>query len=57
VKNCNKGKSERKGSSGSLARRKRVCTFLARGIAKNVRGKSNEEKEEQEGFIAKLKCQ
>ena len=29
--------------------------FSARGIAKNVREKSNEEKEEQEGLIAKLK--
>jgi hypothetical protein len=35
---------------------KRVL-FSAKGIAKNVREKSNEEKEEQEGLIAKLKCQ
>jgi hypothetical protein len=31
--------------------------FLARGIAKNVREESNEEKEGQEGLTAKLKCQ
>jgi hypothetical protein len=31
--------------------------FSARGIAKNVREKSNEEKEEQKGLSAKLKCQ
>ncbi len=31
--------------------------FSARGIAKNVREESNEEKEGQEGLIAKLKCQ
>jgi hypothetical protein len=40
-----------------LAGRKRGCIFSARGIAKNVREKSNEEKEEQKGLIAKLKCQ
>jgi hypothetical protein len=40
-----------------LAGRKRVCIFSAGGIAKNVREKSNEEKEEQEGLIAELKCQ
>jgi hypothetical protein len=37
--------------------RKRGCIFSARGIAKNVREKSNEEKEEQKGLSAKLKCQ
>jgi hypothetical protein len=36
---------------------KRGCIFLARGIAKNVQERSNEEKEEQKGLIAKLKCQ
>jgi hypothetical protein len=33
---------------------KRGCIFSAKGIAKNVREKSNEEKGEQEGLIAKL---
>jgi hypothetical protein len=56
VKNCNKGKRGRK-YYGSLAGRKRGCIFSARGIAKDVREKSNEEKEDQEGLIAKLKCQ
>jgi hypothetical protein len=37
--------------------RKRGCIFSARGIAKNVRERSSEEKEEQKGLIAKLKCQ
>jgi hypothetical protein len=37
-----------------LAGRKRGCTFSARGIAKNVREKSKEEKGEQDGLIAKL---
>jgi hypothetical protein len=54
VKNCTKGKSGGK-YFGLLAGRKRGCIFLARGIAENVREKSNEEKEEQEGLIAKLK--
>jgi hypothetical protein len=37
--------------------RKRGCIFLARGIVTNVRERSNEEKEEQKGLIAKFKCQ
>jgi hypothetical protein len=49
VKNCNKGKSGRKDFFGSLAGRKRGCIFSAKDVAKNVREKSNEEKEEQEG--------
>jgi hypothetical protein len=36
---------------------KKSVLFPARDIAKNVREKSNKEKEEQEGLIAKLKCQ
>jgi hypothetical protein len=56
VKNCNKGKSGKK-DFGLLVGRKRGCIFSARGIAKNVREKSYEEKEGQEGLIAKLKCQ
>jgi len=57
VKNCNKGRSGRK-DFGSLIGRKRRCIFSpARGIAKNVREKSNEEKEKQKGLSAKLKCQ
>jgi hypothetical protein len=56
VKNCNKGESGRK-DFGLLIGRKRRCIFSPRGIAKNVREKSIEEKEEQEGLIAKLKCQ
>jgi hypothetical protein len=31
--------------------------FFGKGIAKNVREKSKEEKEEQKGLSAKLKCQ
>jgi hypothetical protein len=57
VKNCNKGKSGRKDFSGRWLAEKECAFFSARGIAKNVREKSNEEKEEQEGLIAKLKCQ
>jgi hypothetical protein len=53
VKNCNKGKREKR-FFGSLAGRKRVCIFSARDIAKNIRERSNEEKEEQEELIAKL---
>jgi hypothetical protein len=37
-----------------LAGRKRVCIFSAKDIAKDVRERSNEEKEKQEGLIAKL---
>jgi hypothetical protein len=37
-----------------LAGRKRVCIFSAKDVAKNVRERSNEEKEKQEGLIAKL---
>jgi hypothetical protein len=49
VKHCNKGKSGIKGSFGSLAGRKRVCIFSARGIAKDAREKSNEEKKGKKG--------
>jgi hypothetical protein len=42
---------------GSLAGRKRVCIFSARDVAKNVRERSNEGIEKQEGSVAKLKCQ
>jgi hypothetical protein len=40
---------------GLMVGRKKRVHFLARGIAKNVWEKSNEEKEEQEGLIAKFK--
>jgi hypothetical protein len=43
VKNYNKGKSGRK-DFGLLIGRKKEVHFLARGIAKNVRERSNEEK-------------
>jgi hypothetical protein len=56
VKNCNRGKSGRK-DFGWMIGRKRGCIFSARGIAKSVRERSSEEKEEQKGLIAKLKCQ
>jgi hypothetical protein len=37
--------------------RKKGCIFSAKGIAKNVWEWSSREKEEQKGFIAKLKSQ
>jgi hypothetical protein len=49
LKNVNKGMSGRKDFFGSLVGRKRVCIFSARGLARNVREKSNEEKKSKKG--------
>jgi hypothetical protein len=48
VKNCNKGKSGRKGF-GSLAGRKRVCIFSARDVAKNVQERTMKKKKSKKG--------
>jgi hypothetical protein len=53
-KNCTKGKSGRK-DFGLVTGRKKGCIFSARGIAKNVRERSNEEKRRTERVNCKIK--
>jgi hypothetical protein len=56
VKNYNKGKSGRKGFWIDDWQKKEGA-FFRQGILRKMYGKSSEEKEEQKGLIAKLKCQ
>jgi hypothetical protein len=56
VKNYNKRKSEGK-DFGLMTGRKRRVHFFGKGYCKNLRERSNEEKEGCKGLIAKLKCQ
>jgi hypothetical protein len=53
-KNCNKERSGRK-DFGLMSGRKKGCIFSARGIAKNVRERSTEEKRRMERVNCKIK--